>query len=395
MAGMGGRVRDVRKRRGLSQRELATAAGVSLSTVKKIEQGTYGGVRLETAHKLAIVLRVPTSALVTEPDAPVPSPQAVQRWEPVRLALEGAPGGQPDGEPTLEGIRSAFADVVASLLAGRFSEVGAVLPALLRDTDALVSVSANGGRTAARSLRAQVRQVAGSLMLHTWQFETAGRAFDMAMADASDPLTAMSVVDERCWGLIRQGRLTETRELAFRWAAENEPKMSAATPDQMAQWGRLLVRAAMAAVRDNRPDEAAEALKLARMAAIGAGPDFTLSHSWHVFGPMTVSVFAAEHAMIADRPEVVLTIGHRLESASAAVPVLRHSPSLRLDVANAHATLREYAEAVGVLQQLRRDRPQWLPQQRYAADILAKIVKGRRTLTADMRELADAVRLPL
>ena len=57
--------------------------------------------------------------------------------------------------------------------------------------------------------------------------------------------------------------------------------------------------------------------------------------------------------------------------------------------------MREYTEAVGVLQQLRRDRPQWLPHQRYAADILQKIVKGRRTLTAEMRELADAVSLPL
>jgi hypothetical protein len=41
------------------------------------------------------------------------------------------------------------------------------------------------------------------------------------------------------------------------------------------------------------------------------------------------------------------------------------------------------------------DRPEWFPRQRYAADILAKLIGNRRTLSAEMRELADAVSLPL
>jgi hypothetical protein len=37
--------------------------------------------------------------------------------------------------------------------------------------------------------------------------------------------------------------------------------------------------------------------------------------------------------------------------------------------------------------------PEWLTQQRYARDILGSIAAGRRTLTTEMRELADAIRL--
>jgi hypothetical protein len=48
-----------------------------------------------------------------------------------------------------------------------------------------------------------------------------------------------------------------------------------------------------------------------------------------------------------------------------------------------------------VLQELRRDRPQWFPRQRYAADILDRLIRHRRTLSREMRDLADAVRLPL
>jgi hypothetical protein len=242
-------------------------------------------------------------------------------------------------------------------------------------------------------LRAQVRQVAGSLMLHTWQFEAADRAFAMAMADADDLLTACSVAEEQCWGLIRQGRLADCQDLAWRWADQAEPKMSAAR-EELAAWGRLLVRASAAAVRDNQPGEAGEALRLAGMAAAGTGGDFLLPYSpWHVFGPVAVSVTAAENAMISDRPGVTLAIAREIEGSW--MPVPRYAPSHRLDVAAAHAALRQDSEAVGVLQALRRMRPQWLPQQRYAADILRKIIKRRRTLTDEMRDLAGFLRLSL
>lgn len=391
---VGGRVREVRKRRGLSQRKLATQSGVSLSLISKLEQGEREDTRLETLHKLAIALRVPTTALATGPDAPIASPQSAQRWEPVRRAIDGAHEGRPDDEPTLQGLTAVFEDALPLLLRGRFTQIGAALPALLRDADALVGASVDGAATQPRTLRALIRQAAGSLMLHTWQFGTAERAFALALEDASDPLTAMSVADERCWGLIRQGKLAETMELAFRWADENEPRMSTATRDELAAWGRLLIRASTAAVRDNRPGEAATALRLARMAATGTHGDFVLSYSpWHVFGPTAVSVIAAENAMIQDRPGEVVAIARQLERTGK--PVTRYAPSHHLDVAQAHAALRRYDEAIGVLRSLRRVRPQWLAQQRHAADIVQKIIQRRRTLTPEMRELADFVQLPL
>ena len=57
--------------------------------------------------------------------------------------------------------------------------------------------------------------------------------------------------------------------------------------------------------------------------------------------------------------------------------------------------LRHDHEAVGVLQELRTERPEWLAHQRHAADILQMMIRRRRSLTTEMRELADAVSLPL
>jgi transcriptional regulator with XRE-family HTH domain len=390
---LGQRIQAVRKRCGLTQDELARAAGLSRSLISKLEQGVITDMRLETAHKVAAALGVPTSALVPRGDAPVPGPGDLVAWEPVRSALQGHAGGEPPDAPTLEGVRAAFRGVLPLLVSSQLTELGLVLPALLRDAGALVSSADSSTLAGARALRAQVRQVAGALMLHTWQFETADQAFDLAMSDADDPLIAMSVVEERCWGLIRQGKLAQTRQLAFTWADDHEPRMATAGRNELAAWGRLLVRGSAAAVRDNQPGQASDALRLARMAAAGTGGDFRLPCApWHVFGPRTVWLAAAENAAILNNPRETLDIARMLTTGG--LPVRRYAPSHRLDVAQAHVTLRHYPEAIGVLQQLRRERPEWLPRQRHASDILGKIIRSRRTLTPEMRDLASFIALP-
>ncbi len=62
-------------------------------------------------------------------------------------------------------------------------------------------------------------------------------------------------------------------------------------------------------------------------------------------------------------------------------------------MANAHTQLRQYGEAMHVMQQVRQIAPEWMAQQRYARDVLGTIVKERRTLTGEMRELADLIKL--
>jgi transcriptional regulator with XRE-family HTH domain len=386
---IGDRLREARKRRGLTQRELARLSGVSLSWIRKLEQDDFGDVRLETVHKLAVVLRVTTSALAAGSDAPVPAPADVTRWEPVARALEGSVDEANEG-PTLGGVAIASRHAVRLFRDSRLADLGALLPLLLRDTDTLVSITTDGQQAAAKAERSRVRVLAGSLLVHTWQFLAAERAFALAHDDAGDPLAQIAVTGQRCFSLTRQGRLAECRELAVRRADEAEPRLSSATRDELAAWGGLLLWGAGAAVRDNRPGEADAMIRLAKAAAAAAGDDFVPPHaSWHRFGPSVVAAAEAENAAIRGRPDTVLGIGRQLE------PQARHYTRHRLDVAAAHAALRQYPEAVGVLGQMRQIAPEWLPYQRYAADILRKIIKHRRSLTPEMRELAGFLRLSL
>ncbi|MFF9898513.1 helix-turn-helix domain-containing protein [Streptomyces longispororuber] len=379
---VGARLRDLRKRRGLSQRELAIASGVSLSTISKLEQGaSTGDVRLETVHRLAVALRVTTTSLLRRDPA---SPGlAAEAWLPLQQALESPPA-QPDEDahvqPVMDGLhaaREAFFDK-------RLTDFVALAVPLLRDADAL------DDDAEARALRSHLLQIAGSVLTQVHAYESAEAALSRALDSSPDRLRAASIVTTWVWTLIRQGRFDDARTMAIRWADDLEPRMSRATPEELAAWGWMLLQIAASSLRDSRRGEAADALRLAHAAAVLTGRELPPGNErLATWGPLTVAYKTAERDIILDRPDAVLRTANRL-SASAAGSGTEHHRH-RLDVARAHVKMRQYSEAVDVLQEVHGAAPEWLAQQRYARDILDDIVDRRRTLTPEMRELAGAL----
>jgi transcriptional regulator with XRE-family HTH domain len=64
---IGGRVKQIRKRQGMSQKEMATLVGVAPSTISQIESGTtYPSI--PAVFKIAQVLNVPAAAFFREQD---------------------------------------------------------------------------------------------------------------------------------------------------------------------------------------------------------------------------------------------------------------------------------------------------------------------------------------
>lgn len=388
-AGIGDRLRSVRKRRGLTQRELASSAGVSISLVRKIEQYEREDIRVETALKLARALRVPTSMILARDFAPDDAaPDVMTAWEPVRRALAGQ-AGHPDGEVTAAGITAAIRDLGPSLTAHRYSTVRDILPLVLRDADALDE------GPAARKVHSDILTTVGYLLTQTRQFGIAELTLGRAIDAASDRLDAAAAADTLTWLRLRQGRLDEALATAVDWADELEPRFSRATDKELMTWGRFLLSTVNAALRDNRPGEAQDALELAGAAATRMGRDVQRHPgSQMVFGPTTVGFIRAETQVLTGHPDKALAIAAGLPDPPpfpGLVSRLRH----RLDIANAHAQMRRYPEAVAELGAVRQRAPEWLANQQYARDILRRVVDRRRTLTPEMRELADTVRLPM
>lgn len=384
---LGERLASARKRRGLTQRQLAGASGVSLSLVRKVEQGEHQDMRLETARKLAAALRVKTTVLVVGPDvSDAADATTVASWEPVLAALY-RPSTQPQEPPTVDGVREAVDSAMPLFADNKYPDLVAILPSLLRDADALGHEG--------RPVRTFLLRMTGWALIHVRQYDAAELALSRSLDDADSGLEIASSARIRCWMLLHTGRLEECWDSGVRWASQVEPRLSTASPDELSAWGWLQMHNSGAAIRDNRPGDADDTMRMARAAAARIGHEYSHRVDFlRTFGPVTVAMKHAENVMVEDKPDKVLSLAAAI-GPSASLATRNNRNRHLIDVANAHLRTRGYAEALDVLHSLRADAPGWLRNQREARDIMGAIVQRRRTLTPEMRELADAVRLPL
>lgn len=382
---VGDRIREARKRRGMSQRDLAAVTGLSLSTVKKAEQGALD-LRLETARKIAVALDVPTMDIV-DPKAPEEQESTgAGIWAATRDALLLPQGTASAEAATEQGTASALLAAVKLYHANEYGRLARVLPLLIRDA-----------RNTSPLLRSRVMQLAGSVMTQTRQRDAARVALEQSVSDAEatgSETDAASAVVTMCWLMLTEGRFGDVRALATRWADRAEPRLSTATVPEISAWGWLLLRGSAAAIRDNRPDEAADMMTLAEAAAVIVRTDRKDFRSyWTTFGPATVAMKRTENAIVEGHPDTALRLAARVPGQLS--PTSDNRNRHLLDVAAAHSELRHYDDATTVLNRLDAESGPWLAEQRMARDILGRIVARRRTLTPDMRHLAAAVRLPL
>ncbi|MFI7000440.1 helix-turn-helix domain-containing protein [Nocardia sp. NPDC050175] len=379
------RLKTARKRANMTQRQLADASGVSLSQVKKIEAGRYTP-RLETLRAFAVAMDVRTSNLQDQPDFQMPDTDTENQWAPVWPALSGEIS-QPDEPATVEGVQSVLDSVQVMISADRYAEVTALLPNLIRDADSL-----EGGERA-RAVRFRVLNLVGSLLAQTRQFEVADTVLDRALDIAENGVEAATVTDTRLWAVLRQGRLEDARNLAIGVADTIEPRFSRASLSIIAMWGRLWLKVANAAVRDNQPGEADEAMSMARAAAYRIGRDVYVERLLgRTFGPLEVGYITGEMHVIAGEPELTIAGAKQLP-----LPMLEPTGSSRmrhrLDLANAHVQLGNYGDALQEMRRVQTNAPEWLVQQRYSRDILGSMISKRRSLTREMRDMATAIRL--
>lgn len=388
MSDAGKHVKEVRKRRGLTQRELADSSGVSLSVIRKLEQGERSTARLETLRKLAAALRVPTMRLSGGPNEEGPTAGTEERWEGVRRALERPPLAlEMDDEdfPTVEGVRSALTASQPLFSGDKFAELSVVLPDMLRDAE---SLGPEG-----RAVRVRLLQLAGWLMVQTRQFGAAEVALQRALDDAADRMEGAATVNTMCWLLLRQGQLDKALALSVKWADEMEPRLSRATPAELSTWGWMLLRVSAAAIRNSQGGQAADALKMAKAAAVALGREYAPENDFlRTFGPTTVILKRAENASVIDRPDVVLRLAGTIP-ARGLKPTSNNRNRHYLDVADAYAKTGQYAEAFEKLADIRQSSPEWLPNQSYARTVLGRVIGGRRTLTDEMRDMAATIHL--
>ncbi|MBW1601026.1 helix-turn-helix transcriptional regulator [Streptomyces sp. JJ66] len=303
-SGLGDNLRAHRRVAGLSQEELANDAGLSVSVVRKVEQG--GQARVETLHCLARALNIPTSALFAadSPEPVIGDEANRQMLMTLRKALMPPVGirqtlTDPGGAEPLAKLWRQVGEGHTLHFADRYDSVARTLPGLLRATEAAVaSAEDDTDRQEAMRVRSHALLFAGKHLTHVRQYDMAYHALSEGIRlarEVNDTAWAATGVSGMCWLLLRQDRFDESERLAAVTADQMEPRMSSATVSELAAWGELSLWIASAAVRNNRPDEAAEARRMAATAASALGQEHTdFRQHWSTFGPVTAELKAVE-----------------------------------------------------------------------------------------------------
>lgn len=397
-------VRNHRRRTGMSQEELAEAAGLSTGVVGKVEQG--GNARVETIHALARALGTTTSTLfATEALEPIATDSGDgPRLSELRRALMPPVGlkeaiVEHEQAPTLAVIQRDIDDQHALYRSDHYDSVAKRLPGILRSAEAAVALSeGEEERERAVITRARAFLLTGKYLTQVRRYDMAYHALSRGIQDAREAgntQLATNGVVGMGWLLLRQDRFDEAERLATTTADEVEPRMSTATPAQLAVWGELLQRVASAALRNNRPDVANEARRMAITAASALGREhMNFSDHWGTFGPVTAETKLIEDlALIGDARGVLSRADDGAVSGKALRRLGRPSPNNwdrhRLDVAQAHVILGAHQDAMDELASIKATAPEWLKHQAMAGRLMEDILKRRkRTLTKDMREMA-------
>ncbi|MET9591131.1 helix-turn-helix transcriptional regulator [Streptomyces sp. NPDC006516] len=404
MSSLSENVRNHRRRVGLSQEGLAEEAGLSVGVIRKVEQG--GNVQVETLHMLARALGTTTSSLfATEAPEPVhvnagDGPKLTE----LRRALMPPVGlietlAEPEQVMPLPAIQRDIDDSHALYHADRYDSVAKRLPGILRGAEAAVTFSEDDeARQEALAVRANAFLLAGKYLTQIRRYDMAYYALSQGIRDARETgrkYVAATGVVGMGWLLLRQDRFDEAERLAAATAEEIEPRLSTATPGQLAVWGELLQRVASAAMRNNRPDVAKEARRMTATAASALDVEHVnFREHWTTFGPVTAEAKVIEDLSLIGDARGVL---HRADEGVVGRKALKKygRPSAnnwdrhRLDVARAHALLGSHTDAMDELNAIKRSSPEWLRHQSMARYIMGDILTGRkRTLSADMREMA-------
>ncbi|MGW7363591.1 helix-turn-helix domain-containing protein [Streptomyces sp. NPDC054841] len=395
-------VKKLRRSKGWSQEDLAHESDLSVATIRKVEQG--GSVRVETLHVLARALDVPTSALfTTESPAPVIGDESSRQhlaelrralMPPVGLAAtlnELGPGDD------LDTLQRSIGDGHALYHADRYGSVAKMLPSLLRRAEATVATTEGEDQQRAVIVRGQALMLAGKYLVQIRQYDLAYYALSEGIRLARETghtLSAATGVVGMCWLLLRQDRFDESERLATLTAGDMEPVISKAPPGQLAVWGELSLRVASAALRNNRPDVATEARRMASTAASALNTEhIDYRTHWTSFGPVTAELKAVEDlSIMGDARGVLRRADDGLLSQKAVrnfgKPSANNWDRHRLDVAKAHVAVGSYQDAMDELTGLKSTSGEWLKHQAMARYLMSDILKKRpRTLTRAMRDM--------
>ncbi|MGH3624912.1 MAG: helix-turn-helix domain-containing protein, partial [Sciscionella sp.] len=306
---IGRRLHRIRRARGKSLAAIAGLSGISRGHLSRLEHGERAIDRRSLVVALATALAVAPQDLTA---LPVPAPgnggtdAAVHA---VRVTLLAVDLHRPDGSVVpVQALRSQLDTVREVRGAGRFAEVGVVLPGLIRDLYA----SIDAGRDVAELLTLAV-----DLHVHItlgW-LRDAGAPLDLRCQAAMAACHAARDRDEphalgtAYYGAANALLSSSAFDLA-RAELDSVPALSV-TGDTVPLVGMLAMTSALVAAADNRHGDVSAPMKLAAELAEHTGEPSDPEPFG--FGPTNVGLWQMALALESGEPDRAVSIAERVD----------------------------------------------------------------------------------
>ena len=387
---LGRKIAAERRRRGLSQPELARMIDRSVAWVSQVERGVRKVDRMSVLETLAAALDVPLAELAAE--APVIA--AVTEEPPgasgLRLVLSGAyalramlNGRHP---PALSTLRTKTRQAWDLTHAGRYADLTDLLRGLIPDLETAARAVPEDKRAEVFELMAATYQACSAALAKLGEPEAAWIAADRAMAAAEragNPMLVAAGAFRLVFVFIAARHYDQAEETARTAAHALQPRADQGDPQAVSLWGALTLQRAVIASRVNDPATAYDQLERARQVAARLGEgrnDYNTE-----FGPANVSLYEIAVA-------VELGDAGRALHAAATVDTSGLSAERRarmlIDVARAHAQRRQVSEAVAALREAEQITPEQVRGHELVRQLISDLLTMQDPPSAELRELA-------
>lgn len=394
----GQRVADLRRLRGMSQADLATAISRSESWVSQVERGVYPVERLNILQSLADALGVSVQELradAPESAAPVQEAEPQPSLDQLRLALSGHPalsdlfGVVEDEHVDLAELDTRVSRAWSLEHSGEYAELNAMLPGTLVDLEHASRLVCDGDRPKVLALLASAYQAAAATFARRDEPDAAWVAADRAItaADrAGQPLQAVAGHFRMAHAFMRLNQLAQAEHVALSAANALEPRVArpGAPPEELSLFGAMNLVLAMLRAREN--DRAGAKRYIARAREVAERNRVDRNDFNTEFGPTNVQLHALAVAVdVGDAGEAL--------DIAADVDVSGLSPERQarfwLDVGRAHAQRRHVGDAVAAIRKAEALAPEQILGHRLTRETVALLVQlaGKRQ-PGELAELA-------
>ncbi|UGQ08939.1 helix-turn-helix domain-containing protein [Yinghuangia sp. ASG 101] len=374
---LGRKIAFHRKRRGLSQKELAARLERSEAWVSQVERGVRKVDRMSVLEKIADVLDLPVAELAAE--APVVAsvseePPGASR---LRLLLSSAHSLnamlREHPAPDVDRLRERTSHAWDLVHAGKYADLTDVLESLVPELEAGIRAVPDSERGELFRLLATAYQACSAALAKLGEPEAAWIAADRAIVagERADDVLLMAASQFRLSLVFLGARQFAQAEQTARTASEAlRPLVEAWLPAGASLWGALTLQRAMAAASSNNADAAYQHLDAAAKVArdvVGSGRnDYNTE-----FGPSNVALHRVAAAVELGDAGVALRAADGVDTSGLSA---ERQARFLIDVARAHVQRRQGDEAVARLEEAERLTPEQTRAHRHVRQMVADLL---------------------